>query len=110
MSITKPSKHVANVPPQHVALLCFLEDKYKFIYTVDFIFNILDEGSKGIGDVVYECIGNPVGSHADVVLELLDPTADILGMRRWSEMELMNSVRIHNSSSYTSNAPTVCLP
>lgn len=45
-----------DLPPQHVTLLCLLQDKYELVDTVDFIFNVLDQRTKGIGNVVDESI------------------------------------------------------
>lgn len=82
-----------DVPPQHVALLGLLQDQHELIDAVDLVFDVLNERPKGIGNVIDEGVGDPVGGDVDVVLELLNSSPDVLRVRRSSEVELEESVR-----------------
>jgi hypothetical protein len=73
---------------QHITLFSIFENEHQLIDTVDFIFDILDERSKGIGNVVNESIRYPVRGDIDKVLELLDTPSNILRMGCASKMEL----------------------
>lgn len=58
---------------------------------VDFValfFDHLDDGAKGIGDVVDEGVGDPVGGDGHVVFQLTDAAADVRGVRGHGEVEL----------------------
>lgn len=47
----------------------------------------MDEWTKRVRDIVNKGIGNPVGGDRDVVSQLLDPAANVLRMRRGSEVK-----------------------
>jgi hypothetical protein len=72
---------VRHSPSQHIGLFRVLEDQHQLIDAVDFILDALDERSKGVGDIVNECIRDPIGRDRDVILELLDAPSDILRVR-----------------------------
>jgi hypothetical protein len=74
--------------PEHVGLLGFFEDEHKLVDGVDFVFDTLDEGTEGVGDIVDEGVGDPVGGYGDVVFELFDPATDVLRMGSWAEVKL----------------------
>lgn len=78
-------------PPQHVALLGLLQYQHEFVYAIYLILNALDERTKCIRDIVNECIGDPIGSNTDVVLQLLNAPTDVLRMWCGSEMKLPQS-------------------
>ena len=79
-------------PPQHVALLCFLEYQHQLVDTVDLVLDTLDQRPKGIGNVVDQGVRDPIRCDRDVIFEMLDSPADVLRMRRAAEVELRMSV------------------
>lgn len=88
----KRARRVArHSPPQHVALLCVLENQHQLVDTVHLVFDALDERAERVGDVVDERIADPIGRDRDVVLEVLDTSPDVLGMRRAPKVELKPS-------------------
>ena len=79
---------VSSVPPQHVTLLRLFQNKHELIDTVNFVLDTLDERTKSIGYVIDQGVGYPVRGNADVVLQLLNAPADVLGVWCWTEVEL----------------------
>jgi hypothetical protein len=75
-------------PPQHVTLFSFLQDQDQLVDPVDLVFDTLNQGSKGVGNIVDKGIGNPVRCDRDVILEGFDTSANVLRVRGTSEMEL----------------------
>ena len=69
-------------------MLRFFENQNQFVNAVDLVFDALDKRTKGVGDVVDEGIGYPVGGDADVVLELLNAPPNVLRVWCGSEVEL----------------------
>lgn len=69
-----------------------LQNEYKLVNAVDFVFDILNERAKGIGNVVDESVRNPVRGDVNEVLQLLDTPANILWMRSASEVELQGLI------------------
>ena len=74
--------------PEHVGLFGFFEDEHELVDGVDFVFDALDERPEGVGDIVDEGVGDPVGGYGDVVFELFDPPADVLRVGSRAEVEL----------------------
>lgn len=78
----------SDLPSQHITLLGILDDQYQLIDTIDFIFDTLNQRTKGISDVINERIRDPVRSDRDVIFELLDTSPDVLGVGCTSKVEL----------------------
>jgi len=78
----------SDLPSQHVTLLSVLDDQYQLIDTIDFIFDTLNQRTKGISDIINERIRDPVRSDRDVIFELLDTSPDVLGVGCTSKVEL----------------------
>lgn len=75
-------------PSQHVTLLGFLQNQHKLIDTVDFVFDVLDQRTERIGDVINQSIRDPIRGNVDVILQLLDASAHVLRVGRASEVKL----------------------
>lgn len=75
-------------------MLGFLENEHELVDAVDFVLDALDERPEGVGDVVDEGVGDPVRGDGDVVFELFNATADVLGVRSGAEVELREGARI----------------
>ena len=76
------------VPPQHVTLLRLFQNQHQLINTIDLILNTLNKRAKSVRNIVNKRIRYPIGRYADVVLELLYASTDILRVRCWAEMKL----------------------
>jgi len=83
---------LGHAPSQHVALFSVLQNQYQLVNTVDFIFDALNQGTKRIGDIVDESVGDPIRSNVNVILELFDPPSHVLRVRCWAEVELERRV------------------
>lgn len=49
-------------PSQHITLFSILDDEHQLIDTVDFVFDTLNQWTKGIGNIVDQGVGDPVRS------------------------------------------------
>jgi hypothetical protein len=84
------------VPPQHVTLFGLFQNQYQLVDTVDFILYTLNQRAEGIGDIVDEGVGDPVGSDGDIVFEVFNTPSDVLRVRRAPEVELPPSVSLRS--------------
>jgi hypothetical protein len=66
-----------------------LENQHQFVDTIDFILNALDQWTESIGDVIDQCVGDPIRSDRYIVSQLFNPSPDVQSVGCRLEMELV---------------------